>query len=100
MSAQPGLYLQSAYSFLHERTQESRHRNDVQILFDNGLRDGKFYVNMVTNQLNRVADLGAVDFEIDPDVAKVAAKWRDYDCQAVEGHVYLQNVNTALSSGM
>jgi tetratricopeptide (TPR) repeat protein len=87
-----GNYLQSAYSFLHETTQESKHRNDVQILFDNGLRDGKFYVNMVTNQLNRVADLGAVDFEIDPDVAKVAATWRGFDCQAVEGHVYLENV--------
>jgi tetratricopeptide (TPR) repeat protein len=91
-----GDYLQSAYSFLYETTVELKHYNDVQILFDNGKRDSNFYVRMLGGQGNRVADLGTVDFERNPDLRKLDAKgkivWSSDECKAVEGHVYLENV--------
>ena len=91
-----GGYLQSAYSFLYETTIERKHYNDVQLLFDNGRRDRTLSVNMVVGQENRVADLGTVDFEKNPDLAKVAADkkvpWSSDSCEAVERHVYLENV--------
>jgi hypothetical protein len=90
-----GGYLQSAYSFLYETTIERKHYNDVQLLFDNGLRN-TFDLNMVVGQKNRVADLGTVDFEKNPDLKKIGAdekfQWESDWCKAIEGHVYLENV--------
>src|SRR5262249_49028442 len=81
---------------LYETTIERKHYNDVQLLFDNGRRDRTLSVNMVVGQENRVADLGTVDFEKNPDLAKVAADkkvpWSSDSCEAVERHVYLENV--------
>jgi tetratricopeptide (TPR) repeat protein len=88
-----GSYLQSAYSFLYEGMDANKHFNDVQLLFDNGQRAQKFDLNMVTGQTNRVADLGAVDFEKNPDPATIGKKqWQAEQCKAVDGHVYLENV--------
>jgi hypothetical protein len=92
-----GGYLQSAYSFIHETSIEGKHYNDVQLLFDNGRRDNAFSVNMVGGQENRIADLGKLDFEKNPDPAKIGVDakilWRSDDsCKAAEGHVYLENV--------
>ena len=65
----------------------------MQILFDNGQRDNHFDVNMVVGQMNRVGDLGTVDFDKNPDITKIGAKkWSSDVCTAVEGHVYLENV--------
>jgi tetratricopeptide (TPR) repeat protein len=90
-----GGYLQSAHSFLYETTVERKHYNDVQLLFDNGLRN-TFDLNMVVGQKNRVADLGTVDFEKSPDLKKIKAddkiQWQSDVCKAIEGHVYLGNV--------
>jgi hypothetical protein len=89
-------YLQSAYSFLYETMQEAKHYNDVQILFDNGRRDSNFYVRMVVGQMNRVVDLGTMDFEKNPDITMIGLKgknqWSSDECKAVEGHLYLLNV--------
>jgi tetratricopeptide (TPR) repeat protein len=88
-----GGYLQSAYSFLYESTDESTHRNDVQLLFDNGGPPNEFQVNMVVGQENRIADLGRVDFQKDPDPARVAKeRWAEHHVKAVPGHVYLERV--------
>jgi RNA polymerase sigma factor (sigma-70 family) len=88
-----GAYGQCTYSFLYETANEREHRNDVQILFDNGTGDGTFQVNMVTNQRNAAVDLGNVDFGIDPSPAKVdrAGLGRD-QLTAAAGHVYLERV--------
>lgn len=91
-----GGYLKSAYSFLYEAGDEGKHRNDVQLLFDNGLRDKSFDINMLVGQENRVADLGAADFDKSPDPAKIGAdkktRWQSDRIKAIEGHVYLENV--------
>jgi tetratricopeptide (TPR) repeat protein len=91
-----GGYLRSAYSFLYATTDEARHYNDVQLLFDNGRRDNTFSIRMLVGQTNQVADLGAADFTRDPDPEKVGAdgktRWRDEECKAVDGHVYLEKV--------
>jgi hypothetical protein len=92
-----GGYLESAYSFIYENTLGSKHRNDVQLLFDNGRRDKAFGVNMLGGQKNRIVDLGMADFEKNPDAAKIGAadkiQWQSDDsCKAAEGHVYLENV--------
>jgi tetratricopeptide (TPR) repeat protein len=91
--APSGDHHQSAYSFLYETTDERKHRNDVQIQFDNGGADRTFQVNMVTNQKNTVADLGNVDFTMDPDRSRADVEGPDRDPhEAVKGHVYLEKV--------
>jgi hypothetical protein len=91
-----GFYFQSAYSFVHETGDPEKHRNDVQLLFDNGGRPGMLSVNMVGGQQNRIADLGRADFEKDPDPAKVGgagkAAWHPEESAARAGHVYLEEV--------
>ena len=91
-----GGYFQSAYSFLYETADETKHFNDVQLLFDNGTGENTFGVNMVVGQENRVADLGRVDFTKDPDPAKIGAdgepNWSSKECKAQEGHVYLEEI--------
>jgi tetratricopeptide (TPR) repeat protein len=88
-----GGYLRSAFSFLYETADEATHRNDVQLLFDNGQRNRLFDINMVTNQRNRVADLGRADFGRDPDPRRVDKKaWHSDQVKAFEGHVYLEHV--------
>jgi RNA polymerase sigma factor (sigma-70 family) len=90
-----GGYLQSAYSFNHETTDEKKHGNDVQLLFDNGGRGGEFQLNMLVNQQNLVADLGAVDFEKDARPSRVSiddAGVHSASAKAVAGHVYLERI--------
>jgi hypothetical protein len=96
-----GGYLQSAYSFIHETSNEGKHFNDVQLLFDNGGRARTFGINMVTNQQNVVADLGNVDFEKDPDTKQEdpdKGNFRQEGYQAVEGHVYLERVQDTVGN--
>jgi hypothetical protein len=91
-----GGYLQSVFSFIHETTEESKHRNNVQLQFDNGRRDNTFTLNCVVGQENTIADLGKVDFTKDPDPTKVEtnreSKWVSKDCKAIDGHVYLERI--------
>jgi hypothetical protein len=91
-----GGYLQSAFSFLYETTEEAKHRNDVQLIFDNGKGENTFRVRCLVGQENGVADLGKVDFTKDPDPARVGAdaksRWTSDDCKAIEGHVYLERI--------
>ncbi len=91
-----GGYLHSAYSFVYETADEGKHRNDVQLLFDNGSRSCIFDLNMVVGQQNLVVDLGRVDFLRDPDPRKLDPDsdtfWVPGDCKAVEGHVYLERI--------
>jgi hypothetical protein len=91
-----GGYLKSAYSFNHETNEEGKHRNDVQLLFDNGTHQNTFEVNMVVGQEDRVTDLGNVEFEIEADpnqkVEKGKNRWLSGNCKAVEGHVYLEKI--------
>jgi tetratricopeptide (TPR) repeat protein len=88
-----GSYLQSAYSFIHESTDANKHLNDVQLLFDDSHRAQMFGLKMVVGQANRVAELGLVAFEKNPDPATIGKKqWQADECKAVDGHVYLENV--------
>ncbi len=88
-----GSYLQSAYSFIYETTDERKHYNDVQLQFDNGRGDRTFQVNMVTNQKNTVIDLGNVDFTLDPNQTKAEFEGPDREAhEAVHSHVYLEKV--------
>jgi hypothetical protein len=92
-----GQYLQSAYSFIYRTAQEDKHRNDVQLLFDNGgIKKGMFQINMVVGQKNAVAELKGRDFNQDLDPEKLAAdsgtRWLTYECQARPGQVYLERV--------
>jgi hypothetical protein len=89
-----GDYLHSTYSFIYETADENKHYNDVQLQFDKGGQNRTFGVNMVTNQRNTVADLGLVDFNIDPSPARAPdykERGRD-EHQAITGHVYLEKV--------
>jgi tetratricopeptide (TPR) repeat protein len=88
-----GGYLGSAYSFLYETADPAKHRNDVQLLFDNGRRQPTFGVNMVGGQENALADLSRADFSKDPEPGKIAkARWNTEEAKAVVGHVYLERV--------
>jgi len=88
-----GGYLQSAYSFIYETANPEKHGNDVHILFDNGPGERTFQINMLTNQKNTAADLGNVDFEVNPVLTKRGAERGGSDqLLAVEGHVYLEKV--------
>lgn len=91
-----GGYLQSAYSFLYETSEETKHFNDVQLLFDNGRGENTFHLNCAVGQENRIADFGKVDFTKDPDPTRIGtdgkARWCSEDCKAVEGHVYLEEI--------
>jgi hypothetical protein len=90
-----GNYMGSAYSFSHETGDPEKHKNRVELEFDNGRRDNTFQVNMLIDQQNLVTDLGEVDFKdfalpknidlTDKD------KWRG-EAKAVTGHVYLEKV--------
>jgi tetratricopeptide (TPR) repeat protein len=94
-----GAYLQSAYSFIDRTADQDKHRNGVQLLFDNGGRQPTFGINMVTTQKNAVAELKGADFNKDPDPEKLAAdpkiRWLTYECQARAGEVYLERVQDA-----
>jgi len=91
-----GSYFKSAYSFIYETSDQSKHFNDVHILFDNGPGENTFNINMTTAQRNLVVDLGEVDFTKDPDPKKVDPDsdnfWIPDFCKVVEGHVYLERV--------
>ncbi len=91
-----GGYLQSAYSFNYETAEEAKHRNDVQLLFENGNPDSCFALNMVVGQQNLIVDLGTVDFTQNHDPRKVDITsentWVPGDCKAIPGHVYLERV--------
>lgn len=71
-----GAYLRSAYSFIYETADETKHGNDVQLVFDNSGDGNEISINMVTNQQNLVTDLGDVDFEknYDPKTIDVTAE--------------------------
>jgi tetratricopeptide (TPR) repeat protein len=91
-----GGYLHSAYSFICESADEAKHKNDVQLLFDNGSKDCTFDINMLGGQQNLIVDLGRVDFARDPDPRKLDPDsdtfWVPDGCKAAEGHVYLERV--------
>src|SRR5262249_18618573 len=92
-----GGYLKSAFSFNYQTADETEHKNDVQLLFDNErVHQSNFQIHMVTNQHNEVIDLGTVDFDKDAEFKKLANQsknpWSTYACKAVESHVYLEKV--------
>jgi hypothetical protein len=92
----PGTYLKSAYSFKYETTDEEKHGNDVQILFDNGNGEKTFEINMTTDQKSLVFDIRTADFtkEPDPNKLEIDAKqsWQKGNVKATEGHTYLEKV--------
>ncbi|MFO0964888.1 MAG: RNA polymerase sigma factor [Gemmataceae bacterium] len=101
--ARDGGYRHSAFSFVAGTSDQAKHRNDVQLLFQNGPSEGRrFIYNMVVNQRNLVLDLGAVDFEIDPPahLRRILDKTRvdegdvlfNASIEAIEGHVYVERV--------
>src|ERR1043166_92973 len=61
--ARDGTYKQSAFSFLYETCDAKKHGNNVQMIFDNGARDGTF---QTSGSLCLFVDLGRVDFEKTP----------------------------------
>jgi hypothetical protein len=67
-----GDYKRSAYSFIYESADEANHRNNVQVLFQNGGNPNTFGFNMVVGQQNLVVDLGEADFGKDPEPAKIS----------------------------
>jgi hypothetical protein len=92
----PGGYFRCAYSFIYETADEDKHRNDVQLQFDNGGSGSRLDINMLGGQQNLIVDLGRADFVRDPDPRKIDPDgdnfWVPGDCKAVEGHVYLERV--------
>jgi hypothetical protein len=90
-----GGYLQSVFSFIYETSDENKHGNDVQILFDDSRQRGTFRTNnLLVGQQNHVADLGPVSFDQDPDPKRIDDTdngWQ-VNCKAIEGHVYLERV--------
>jgi hypothetical protein len=94
-----GGYHRSTHSFLYATTDAKKHFNDVQLQFDNGGQAGNgFTINMVTNQRNRIVDLGPVDFAKEPDLRKIdelgagPKVWSAGPCPATAGHVYVERV--------
>lgn len=91
-----GGYYHCSYSFIKETSDPEKHRNDVQIQFDNGSEGNTFQINMLGGQRNLAVDLGAVDFTKDPDPKKIDPDsdnfWSADGCKVVEGHVYLDRV--------
>jgi hypothetical protein len=90
-----GDYKRSAFSFIHESADETKHGNDVQLLFHNGGTPNTFVVNMVVGQQNLIVDLGKTDFAKDPDPAAINIDDRRVvggAAHAREGHVYLERV--------
>jgi hypothetical protein len=90
-----GDYKQSAYSFIQGTSDETKHHNNVQILFHNGGAPNTFVFNMSNGQQNLVVDLGEADFGKDPDPAKISIDKPGVfsgDAKAVMGHVYLERV--------
>lgn len=93
-----GNYHKSAYSFIDRTADESKHNNDVQLLFDNGSGDNTFCISMHTGQQDLMADLGFADFTKNPDPKKIDLdgeglnSWDPRSGKAVEGHVYLLRV--------
>jgi len=93
--ASGGGYLRSCYSFIWETADEEKHRNDVQLEFDNGRGNGTFQINMVTNQRNTIADLGMFDFTAEPSLTKANPAGPEPDREehlALIGHSYLEKV--------
>lgn len=92
-----GYYFKSAHSFIDETSDQSKHRNRVHILFDNGSEGNCFDINMTTDQRNLIVDLGEVDFTKDPDPKNVDPDsdnfWVPGRCKALDGHVYLERVH-------
>jgi hypothetical protein len=90
-----GGYQGSAFSFVHETSDDTKHGNNVQLLFDNG-NPKTFDFNMIRGQQNLVADLGKVDFEKNPDLAKISIDlpgvFSGNEVEAVPGHVYLERI--------
>lgn len=92
-----GVYLQSAYSFTHETADPDKHGNDVQLIFSDSGPNGGNDIFMSGGRANLVADLGNVDFTVNPDPKSVDINGNGQntwltDLKAVEGHVYLERV--------
>jgi len=93
-----GQYAHCAFSFARETADDAIHQNSVQIIFDNGPGRNWFSLNSNTGCQNLLADLGKVDFTKDPDVKKIDLdgdglnSWDPKNCQAAEGHVYVEKV--------
>ena len=88
-----GGYFWSAYSFVQSTADEEKHRNDVQLLFGNASGRQTFEVCMVTGQRNMVADLGKVNFLVDPDSASAKyLKPSPYGYPALLNHVYMEKI--------
>jgi hypothetical protein len=89
-------YLHSAYSFSYATTEQAKHFNDVQLLFDNQIGKNSLDVNCLVDQENQVADLGKVDVGKDPVPANIGTDgktgWSSEGCEAEEGHVYLEHI--------
>jgi hypothetical protein len=90
-----GDYRGSAYSFVWETADESKHKNNVQLLFHNGGNPKTFDINMGVGQQNLVVDLGKADFEKDPDPTKINIDdpgVHTASTDALARHVYLERV--------
>lgn len=91
-----GGYDKCTFSFIYGTSDPQQHRNDVQLLFDNGGEPRRLSINMLGGQENLIADLGDVDFEknFDPKTVDVTKEksWSGKDAEAIEGHVYLERV--------
>jgi tetratricopeptide (TPR) repeat protein len=98
-SLSPGDYVQAAYSFIYESSDEDKHGNNVQLLYydaPHGVLKPEFHIRMLNGQQNQIIDLGRADFEKDPDPKKITlgegANWKTETIDAVAGHVYLERV--------
>jgi len=89
-----GGYFWSSYSFVESTADEEKHRNEVQLQFgnDSGGRRA-FDVCMVNGQRNMVADLGKVDFLLNPDSASAKyLKPSPFGYAALVHHVYMEKI--------
>lgn len=88
----------SAYSFVHETSDDEKHRGDVQIIFDNGGAKKHFQISNVVwpdgkFQQNLVVDLGKAEFENNPDTGLINIDHPGLGQNAaINANVYLERV--------
>lgn len=77
-------YGQSGYSFRYRTTEKSKHRNNVDVTFENGV----MRVNHHGGLQSRIADLGDVELASAAKAPK-NAKWETRNIRPVQGHTYV-----------
>jgi hypothetical protein len=91
----PGDTMRSAFSFINGTSDPNVHLNDIQLMFHNSYDNRTFQVVGFGGHQNLIVDLGKVDFERNPDPARINIEHPGLhfdQLPASEGSVYLERV--------